>query len=61
MGRISVYEQTGNYQIYVEEMLEDGVGNLYIAFEKLKEKLSKEGLFDEKYKKTIPKIPKKRT
>lgn len=59
MGRISVYEQTGNYQIYVEEMLEDGVGNLYIAFEKLKEKLSKEGLFDEKYKKTIPKIPKK--
>ena len=59
MGRISVYESTGNYQIYVEEMLEDGVGNLYIAFEKLKEKLSKEGLFDEKYKKKIPKIPKK--
>ena len=59
MGRISVYESTGNYQIYVQEMLEDGVGNLYIAFEKLKEKLSKEGLFDEKYKKQIPKIPKK--
>lgn len=59
VGRISVYEQTGNYQIYVSEMIEDGVGNLYIAFEKLKEKLSKEGLFDEKYKKKIPKMPKK--
>lgn len=59
VGRISVYESTGNYQIYIEEMLEDGVGNLYIAFEKLKEKLSKEGLFDEKYKKQIPKMPKR--
>ena len=36
VGRISVYESTGNYQIYVSEMIEDGVGNLYIAFEKLK-------------------------
>lgn len=59
VGRISVYEQTGNYQIYIEDMIEDGVGNLYIAFEALKEKLSKEGLFDEKHKKKIPKIPKK--
>lgn len=59
VGRISVYEPTGNYQIYVSEMIEDGVGNLYIAFEKLKEKLSKEGLFDDKYKKKIPKMPKK--
>lgn len=57
VGRISVYEATGNYQIYIDEMLEDGVGNLYIAFEKLKAELSKEGLFDEKYKKSIPKIP----
>ena len=56
-GRVSVYEATGNYQIYVEDMLEDGVGNLYIAFEQLKAKLSKEGLFDQKYKKEIPKIP----
>ncbi|MBQ2946776.1 MAG: exodeoxyribonuclease VII large subunit [Bacilli bacterium] len=56
-GRISVYEATGGYQIYVDEMLEDGVGNLYIAFEKLKQDLSKEGLFDQKYKKPIPKIP----
>ena len=48
-GRISVYEQTGGYQIYVDEMLEDGVGNLYIAFEKLKQELAKEGLFDQKW------------
>lgn len=56
-GRISVYESTGGYQIYVDEMLEDGIGNLYIAFEKLKQDLSKEGLFDQKYKKQIPKMP----
>ena len=56
-GRISVYEATGGYQIYVDEMLEDGIGNLYIAFEKLKQDLAKEGLFDQKYKKEIPKIP----
>ncbi|MDD2518992.1 MAG: exodeoxyribonuclease VII large subunit, partial [Bacilli bacterium] len=45
VGRISIYEATGNYQIYVDEMLEDGVGNLYLAYEKLKEQLAKEGLF----------------
>ena len=56
-GSISVYPATGNYQIYVEDLIEDGVGNLYVAFEKLKEKLSKEGLFDPKHKKKIPKIP----
>ena len=56
-GRVSVYEATGGYQIYVDEMLEDGIGNLYIAFEKLKQELAKEGLFDQKYKKEIPKIP----
>ena len=56
-GRISVYESTGSYQIYVSDMQEDGIGNLYIAFEKLKQQLSKEGLFDQKYKKPIPKIP----
>lgn len=58
-GKISVFESTGNYQIYVEEMLEDGVGNLHIAFEQLKKKLGEEGLFDPKYKKEIPKIPMK--
>ena len=59
IGRVSIYESTGNYQIYIDEMLEDGIGNLYIAFEKLKEELSKEGLFDEKYKKKIPEYPKR--
>ena len=49
-GRVSIYEATGNYQIYVEEMIEDGLGNLYIAFEQLKQKLAQEGLFDSKYK-----------
>ena len=58
-GRVSVYEATGSYQIYVDEMLEDGVGNLYIAFEKLKKELAEKGMFDQKYKKPIPKIPEK--
>ena len=58
-GKISVFESTGNYQIYVEEMMEDGIGNLHIAFEQLKKKLEDEGLFDQKHKKTIPKIPMK--
>ena len=56
-GKISVYEAAGGYQIYVNEMLEDGVGNLYIAFEQLKKKLEQEGLFDLAKKKKIPKIP----
>lgn len=58
-GKISVFESSGQYQIYVNEMLEDGIGNLYIAFEQLKKKLQDEGLFDDKYKKAIPKIPSK--
>ena len=58
-GRVTVYENTGNYQIYVEEMIEDGLGNLYVAFEQLKEKLSKEGLFDKDKKKKIVRCPKK--
>lgn len=57
VGRIGIYEASGSYQIYVEEMQEDGIGNLYIAFEKLKEKLANEGLFDPKYKKQLPKYP----
>jgi len=58
-GRVTVYEATGNYQIYVEEMIEDGLGNLYVAFEQLKEKLAKEGLFDRDKKKRIVRCPKK--
>lgn len=56
-GKISVFEANGGYQIYVNDMLEDGVGNLYIAFEQLKKKLEQEGLFRKEYKKQIPKIP----
>ncbi|MCI7702413.1 MAG: exodeoxyribonuclease VII large subunit [Tenericutes bacterium] len=58
-GKISVFEANGGYQIYVNDMLEDGVGNLYIAFEQLKKKLEEEGLFDPSIKKKIPKIPRK--
>ena len=58
-GKISVYEATGAYQIYVESMEQDGLGNLYVEFEKLKKKLAAEGLFDPDKKKKIPKVPKK--
>ena len=56
-GRVSVYEASGSYQIYVDSMLEDGVGSLYLAFLQLKEKLEKEGLFKNEHKRVIPKIP----
>lgn len=59
IGRIGVYEASGNYQIYVEEMMEDGIGNLALEFEKLKKKLSQKGYFNEEYKKPIPKFPKR--
>ena len=59
IGRITMYEASGNCQILVNEMEEDGVGNLHIAFEKLKNQLKEEGLFDEKYKKLIPLYPEK--
>ena len=59
VGKVSVYESSGSYQIYVQEMLEDGVGNLAIEFEKLKKKLASEGLFDPSHKRKIPKIPKR--
>ena len=58
-GKISVFPQTGNYQIYVSEMQEDGIGNLYALYEQLKKKLQAEGYFDESHKKPIPKIPSK--
>ena len=58
-GKISVYEATGAYQIYVESMEQDGLGNLYIEFEKLKKKLAAEGLFDPAKKQKIPKLPRK--
>ena len=58
-GRISVYPAQGSYQIYVESMEMEGLGALYIEYEKLKKKLLKEGLFDEKHKVAIPKYPQK--
>lgn len=58
-GRVSVYEPNGGYQIYVTEMIGDGLGNLYLKFEELKKKLSSEGLFLESHKKKIPKFPRK--
>ena len=58
-GKISVFEANGGYQIYVNDMLEDGIGNLYIAYEQLKKKLEAEGLFDQTIKKKIPRIPKR--
>ena len=57
-GYISVYERDGAYQLYINEVEIEGMGNLYIEFNKLKEKLKKEGLFDTRYKKEIPKMPK---
>lgn len=57
-GRISVYEATGNYQIYIDHMEPDGVGALYQAYEQLKKKLTAEGLFSAP-KKTLEKYPKR--
>jgi len=57
-GRVEVYPRDGIYQLYVNEITPDGVGDLYVAFEQLKEKLLKEGLFDEHHKKPLPRYPK---
>lgn len=57
MGRISVYAPRGNYQLYVEKAEPKGIGALQLRFEQLKEKLRKEGLFDEAHKKEIPFLP----
>ena len=56
-GRVSVYPPTGSYQIYVEEMESDGLGNLYLMYEALKKELAEKGLFDVGHKKQIPKYP----
>ena len=58
-GKIDVYEASGSYQIYVEDMMPDGVGALYVAFEELKKKLQAEGLFDKDKKKKIKRIPRR--
>lgn len=56
-GEISVFEATGQYQLYIQQMEPDGIGSLYLAFEQLKDKLRKQGYFDEQYKKQIPDTP----
>ena len=58
LGGVSVFERDGVYQIYVKAMQEDGVGALYREYEKLKQELEKQGLFDEAHKKKIPLMPK---
>lgn len=59
LGYVSIYIRGGKYQFYVDDIEPDGIGSLHLAFEKLKEDLNKEGLFDLKQKKSVPFLPKK--
>ena len=56
-GSLSVYEASGTYQIYVNEMKSNGIGDLYLAYEELKKKLTAQGLFDMAHKLPIPRFP----
>ena len=58
-GRVSLYERDGSYQFYAEEMIPDGVGDLTVAFNQIKEKLEAKGYFDPEIKKPIPEFPKR--
>ena len=58
-GSVSVYERDGKYQLYAREIIQEGAGRLYEAYEALKKKLLAEGLFDEEHKQKIPKYPKR--
>ena len=58
-GRVSCYEVSGQYQLYVDNIQPDGLGSVYLAFEQLKSKLMNEGLFNQDVKKPIPKYPSK--
>lgn len=58
-GSVSVYERDGRYQLYAREIMQEGAGKLYEAYEALKKKLLAEGLFDEEHKQDIPKYPKR--
>ena len=60
-GKVSLYEPSGQYQLYIEDMQPDGIGALTMQFEQLKEKLTKEGLFDASHKKPLPTFPRKVT
>ena len=55
--RVSLYEQTGSFQLYAEDIFPEGLGSVQMAFEQLKEKLAGEGLFDEARKKPVPRLP----
>lgn len=57
-GRVSLYQQTGDYQLYVDNMEPDGIGALYVAYEQLRRRLEEEGLFREDLKRPLPKTPK---
>lgn len=57
-GRVAVYEPTGQYQLYIEDMQPDGIGALTLAYEQLKKKLAEKGIFDASHKKPLPKFPK---
>jgi exodeoxyribonuclease VII large subunit len=59
MGYVSIYEKGGQYQLYVQEMVEDGIGDLYEKYEKLKKKLTEEGLFADERKRSLPFFPKR--
>ena len=56
-GRVTVFPRDGQYQLYCTRLTPEGVGDLYLAFEQLKEKLSREGLFDAQHKKPVPTFP----
>ena len=57
-GRVALYTKSGQYQIYIDSLVPDGIGSLAMRFEQLKEKLAKEGLFQSEHKKSLPRIPK---
>lgn len=59
VGNVSVFTRDGQYQLYVSELVPDGVGELYVAFEQLKARLAAEGLFAREHKKPLPRFPKK--